>query len=52
MLIIDNINEDRIVIKDSLNQAGLDCEYIEAEMGEGGLVKIQDDVSPAFPRIT
>ena len=52
VLIIDNIKEDRNAIKDSLNQAGLDCEYIEAETGESGLVKIKDDVSPAFSRIT
>lgn len=44
VLIIDNIKEDRIAIKDSLNQAGFDCEYIEADTGEDGLAKIKDDV--------
>ena len=43
VLIIDNVKEDRIAIKDSLNHAGFDCEYTEAETGSIGLSKIKDN---------
>ena len=42
-LIIDNVKEDIIAIKNSLNQAGFDCEYTEAETGNIGLSKIKDN---------
>ena len=44
VLIIDNAKEDRIAIKDSLNHAGFNCEYTEAETGDIGLSKTKDNV--------
>jgi len=47
VLIIDDKKGDIVSIKDSLNQAGFDCEDIEVETGEDGSAKIKYD----FPRI-